>query len=115
MAGPWKDARGIPVTTTPTMEGHPIQAYLGVVTGEVIVGANLFRDMFASIRDIVGGRANSYERVLADARRQAIEELQAECGSLGGNAVVGVDLDYEVIGKNGSMLMVSATGTAVRI
>ncbi len=115
MAGPWKDARGIPVTTTPTMEGHPIQAYLGVVTGEVIVGANLFRDMFASIRDIVGGRSNSYERVLADARKQAIEELQAECGSLGGNAVVGVDLDYEVIGKNGSMLMVSATGTAVRI
>ncbi|OYX65793.1 MAG: hypothetical protein B7Y88_07510 [Sphingomonadales bacterium 32-64-17] len=105
----------MPVTTTPTMEGHPIQAYLGVVTGEVIVGANLFRDMFASIRDIVGGRSNSYERVLADARKQAIEELQAECGSLGGNAVVGVDLDYEVIGKNGSMLMVSATGTAVRI
>jgi len=115
MAGPWKDARGIPVTTTPTMEGHPIQEYLGVVTGEVIVGANVFRDMFANIRDIVGGRSGSYERILADARNQAIEELQAECGSRGGNAVVGVDLDYEVIGQTGSMLMVSASGTAVTI
>ena len=115
MPSPWKDARGITVTTTPTIEGHPIQDYLGIVTGEVIVGANIFRDMFANIRDIVGGRSGSYERILADARKQAIEELQAECGALGGNAVVGVDLDYEVIGANGSMLMVSASGTAVKI
>ena len=115
MPGPWKDAHGITVTTTPTIEGKPIQDYLGIVTGEVIVGANLFRDLFANIRDIVGGRSGSYERILADARNQAIEELQAECATRGGNAVVGVDLDYEVIGDTGSMLMVSASGTAVKI
>jgi uncharacterized protein YbjQ (UPF0145 family) len=115
MASPWKDARGVTVTTTPTIEGHPIQDYLGIVTGEVIVGANLFRDLFANIRDIVGGRSGSYERILADARKQAIEELQAEAAAMGGNAVVGIDLDYEVIGANGSMLMVSASGTAVKI
>lgn len=115
MAGPWKDARGVIVSTTPTIEGRPIQDYLGIVTGEVIVGANIMRDLFAGIRDIVGGRSGSYERILADARNQAIEELQAECASRGGNAVVGIDLDYEVIGANGSMLMVSASGTAVRL
>ena len=115
MAGPWKDARGIIVTTTPTIEGRPVQEYLGVVTGEVIVGANLFRDFLANIRDMVGGRSGSYERILRDAREQAIEELQAECGLRGGNAVVGVDLDYEVIGDTGSMLMVSASGTAVKV
>ncbi len=115
MAGPWKDARGVIVSTTPTLEGHPIQEYLGVITGEVIVGANVFRDLFASVRDIVGGRSGSYERILADARNQAIEELQAEAASRGGNAVVGIDLDYEVIGANGSMLMVSASGTAVKV
>ena len=115
MASPWKDARGIIVTTTHTIEGRPIQDYLGVVTGEVIVGANIFRDLFASVRDIVGGRSGSYEKVLADAREQAIGELQAAAASRGGNAVVGVDLDYEVLGKTGSMLMVSASGTAVRI
>ena len=115
MAGPWKDARGIIVTTTHSIEGRPIQEYLGIVTGEVIVGANIMRDLFASVRDIVGGRSGSYERILADARQQAIEELQAECASRGGNAVVGIDLDYEVIGGTGSMLMVSASGTAVRL
>ena len=115
MASPWKDARGIIVNTTPTIEGRPIQNYLCIVTGEVIVGANLFRDLFANIRDIVGGRSGSYERILADARNQAIEELQAECASRGGNAVVAIDLDYEVIGDTGSMLMVSASGTAVKI
>lgn len=115
MAREWKDTGGITVTTTPTIEGHPIQEYLGIVTGEVIVGANVFRDMFANIRDIVGGRSGSYERILADARNQAIEELQAECATRGGNAVVGIDLDYEVIGNSGSMLMVSASGTAVKI
>ena len=115
MAGPLKDARGIIVTTTPTIEGQPVQQYLGIVTGEVIVGANLFRDLFANIRDIVGGRSGSYERILSDARQQAIEEIQAECAARGGNAVVGVDLDYEVIGDTGSMLMVSASGTAVKV
>jgi uncharacterized protein YbjQ (UPF0145 family) len=115
MPGPWKDASEIIVTTTPTIEGKPIQEYLGIVTGEVIVGANLLRDLFAGIRDIVGGRAGSYEEVLSRARKQAIEELQAEAAARGANAVVAVDLDYEVIGANGSMLMVSASGTAVRI
>lgn len=115
MASPWKDARGVIVSTTPTLEGRPIQEYCGIVTGEVIVGANLFRDLFANIRDIVGGRSGSYERILADARNQAIQELQAEAAAMGGNAVVGIDLDYEVIGPNGSMLMVSASGTAVRV
>lgn len=115
MPGPWKDARDIIVTTTPTIEGRPIQDYLGIVTGEVIVGANLFRDFFANIRDIVGGRSGSYERILREAREQAVQELQAECATRGGNAVVGVDLDYEVIGDTGSMLMVSASGTAVKV
>lgn len=115
MATPWKDARGVIVSTTPTLEGRPIQEYLGIVTGEVIVGANLFRDLFAGIRDIVGGRSGSYERILADARNQAIQELQAEAAAVGANAVVAVDLDYEVVGANGSMLMVSASGTAVRV
>mgnify|MGYP006173014383 CR=1 FL=1 len=102
-------------TTTNAVEGRPVREYLGIVTGEVIVGANLFRDLFANIRDIVGGRSGSYERILADARNQAIEELQAEAASRGANAVVSIDLDYEVIGPNGSMLMVSASGTAVRV
>ena len=115
MSGPWKDARGIIVTTTPTIEGRPIQDYHGIVVGEVIVGANLFRDLFANIRDIVGGRSGSYERILGEAREEAIAELQAECASRGGNAVVGVDLDYEVVGDKGSMLMVSASGTAVKV
>ena len=115
MASTWKDARGVIVSTTPTLEGRPIQEYMGIVTGEVIVGANLFSDLFANIRDIVGGRSGSYERILGDARKQAIEELQAEAAAMGGNEVVGIDLDYEVIGPNGSMLMVSASGTAVRV
>lgn len=101
------------VTTTPTIDGRPVQQYLGVVTGEVIVGANMFRDLFASIRDIVGGRSGSYEDVLGRARMQALEEMKQFAAGMGGNAVVGVDLDYEVLGANGSMLMVSATGTAV--
>jgi uncharacterized protein YbjQ (UPF0145 family) len=101
------------VTTTPTVEGRPVQQYLGIVTGEVIVGANLFRDLFASVRDIVGGRSGSYEDVLARARMQALQEMQDTARNLGGNAVIGVDIDYEVLGSNGSMLMVSASGTAV--
>lgn len=113
MSENWKDARGIIVTTTPSIEGRPIKEYRGIVTGEVIVGANLFRDLFANIRDIVGGRSGSYERILREAREEAVAELQAEAGRVGGNAVVGVDLDYEVIGDTGSMLMVSASGTSV--
>jgi len=100
-------------TTTTLIEGHPVREYKGIVTGEVIVGANIFRDLFASVRDIVGGRSGSYEDVLARARTQALEEMEAEAQRRGGNAVIGVDLDYEVLGANGSMLMVSCSGTAV--
>ena len=114
MANPWSRASGgMIVTTTAVIEGRPVQDYLGIVTGEVIVGANLFRDLFASITDIVGGRSGKYEDVLARARKEAIAEMEAEAARLGGNAVIGVDLDYEVLGQNGSMLMVSASGTAV--
>ncbi len=101
------------VTTTPTVEGRPVRDYLGIVTGEVIVGANLFRDLFAAVTDIVGGRSGKYEQVLQRARREALAEMEDEAAKLGGNAVVGVDIDYEVIGSNGSMLMVSCSGTAV--
>ncbi|NJM51028.1 MAG: heavy metal-binding domain-containing protein [Sphingomonadales bacterium] len=101
------------ISTTPAIEGQPVQKYLGVVTGEVIVGANIFRDIFASITDIVGGRSGKYENVLRRAREEALQEMKSEAAALGGNAVIGVDLDYEVLGQNGSMLMVSATGTAV--
>ena len=103
------------ITTTPTVEGHPIQEYLGIVTGEAIVGANIFRDLLAGLRDIVGGRSGAYERELERARSMALREMEEKCLELGGNAVVGVDLDYEVVGASGSMLMVSASGTAVRI
>ena len=103
------------ITTTPTVEGRPITRYLGLVTGEVIIGANIFSDLFASVRDIVGGRAGSYERAMGDARAAAYRELQDEAKDLGADAVVGVDLDYEVLGKAGSMLMVSVTGTAVKL
>lgn len=103
------------VTTTNTVEGHRIVEYKGLVAGEAILGANLFRDLFASIRDIVGGRSGSYERVLNDARSTAIAELTDKAAALGANAVIGVDIDYETVGANGSMLMVSAAGTAVRI
>jgi uncharacterized protein YbjQ (UPF0145 family) len=101
------------VTTTHNVEGKRILAYKGLVAGEAILGANLFRDLFASIRDIVGGRSGSYEKVLNDARETAINDLTARAAELGANAVVGVDLDYETIGSNGSMLMVTAAGTAV--
>jgi len=103
------------ISTTPTLEGRPIKDYLGIVTGEVIVGANIFKDLFAGIRDIVGGRAGAYEGALRDARRQAYDELAYEAERIGADAVVGVDLDYEVVGQNGSMLMVSISGTAVRL
>ena len=100
-------------TTTAVIEGQPVQRYLGIVTGEVIVGANIFRDLFASITDIVGGRSATYERELKRARDLAIAELETNAQSLGANAVVGVDLDYEVLGQNNGMLMVSCSGTAV--
>ena len=103
------------VSTTTAIEGRPVRDYLGVVTGEVIVGANLFRDIFASITDLVGGRSGKYEEVLARARKEALGEMQEQARQLGGNAVIGVDIDYEVLGQNGSMLMVSVSGTAVRI
>lgn len=102
------------ISTTPTLEGQTIREYLGVVTGEVIVGANIFKDLFAGIRDIVGGRAGAYEQTLRDARQEAFGELEAEAARLGANAVVGIDIDYEVVGQGGSMLMVSVSGTAVR-
>ncbi len=100
-------------TTTPSLEGQRISQYLGIVTGEAIVGANIFRDVFAGIRDIVGGRSGSYEKVLASARQTALQEMEATAAQLGGNAVVGVDLDYEVLGAGNGMLMVTASGTAV--
>jgi len=103
------------LTTTPSIEGKAVKTYHGVVTGEAILGANIFRDLFAGIRDIVGGRSGSYESVLREARQQALDELQAEAQRLGANAVVGIDLDYEVLGQGGSMLMVSASGTAVSV
>jgi uncharacterized protein YbjQ (UPF0145 family) len=103
------------LSTTPTLEGHPIREYRGIVTGEAILGANLFKDLFAGIRDIVGGRSGVYERELGNARQIALDELANEAKKLGANAVVGIDLDYEVVGANGSMLMVTASGTAVVI
>jgi uncharacterized protein YbjQ (UPF0145 family) len=103
------------VSTTTALEGKPVREYLGIVTGEVIVGANIFKDLFAGIRDIVGGRSGAYESTLRDARQTAIDELTAEAKALGADAVIGVDLDYEVLGSGGSMLMVSASGTAVKL
>lgn len=101
------------VTTTPTLEGRTITKYLGLVTGEAILGANIFRDLFANIRDIVGGRSAAYENELRKAKDLAVQEMAQQAAALGANAVVGVDLDYETIGQGGSMLMVSASGTAV--
>lgn len=103
------------VTTTPGIEGRKITSYLGVVTGEAIMGANLFRDMFAGLRDIVGGRSGAYEKELRKARETAMDELQEAARELGANAVVGVDLDYEVLGDTNGMLMVSISGTAVKL
>ena len=101
-------------STTPTLEGQPIVEYCGVVTGEAILGANLFRDLFAGIRDIVGGRSGAYEKELRKAREIAFRELEDQARQLGANAVVGIDVDYETVGKDGSMLMVCVSGTAVR-
>jgi len=103
------------ITTTPSVEGKTIVKYLGIVSSEAVVGANIFRDLFASIRDIVGGRTSSYEGVLRRAKESALKEIQINAAEMGANAVVGIDLDYETVGSNGSMLMVSASGTAVII
>ncbi len=101
------------ITTTHTIEGKKIIKYIGLVTGETIIGANIFKDLFAGIRDIIGGRSGSYERVLREAKNTAVNEMQQYAMAMGANAVIGVDLDYETVGKGGSMLMVVATGTAV--
>ncbi|MFO7304063.1 MAG: heavy metal-binding domain-containing protein [Gammaproteobacteria bacterium] len=101
------------ITTTHTVEGRRITRYCGVVAGEAVLGANLFKDLLAGLRDIVGGRSSTYERELQGARELAFDELAARATALGGNAVVGVDIDYEVLGKENGMLMVSVSGTAV--
>jgi uncharacterized protein YbjQ (UPF0145 family) len=101
------------VTTTTTVEGRRVREYRGLVMGEAILGANMFRDFFAGIRDIVGGRSGGYEKALREARQIAVRDMEAEAADLGANAVIGVDIDYETIGERGSMLMVSASGTAV--
>ncbi len=100
------------ITTTNTLEGRKITKYLGLVTGEAILGANIFKDIFANITDIVGGRSGAYERELLKAKTIALQEMQAQAQQMGGNAIIAVDLDYETVGS-GSMLMVSAAGTAV--
>src|SRR5512147_1555332 len=101
------------VSTTPSIEGKKIVKYCGVIAGEAILGANIFKDLFAGIRDLVGGRSATYEREMERARGIALQELQERARDLGANAVVGVDLDYEVLGQSNGMMMVSASGTAV--
>jgi uncharacterized protein YbjQ (UPF0145 family) len=101
------------ITTTPNIEGKRIKEYLGIVTGEAVVGANLFRDLFAGLRDIVGGRSGAYEKELRKARDLAFEEITEAALELGANAILGVDIDYEVLGEKNGMLMVSVSGTAV--
>lgn len=103
------------VTTTPTLEGKRIVEYLGPVAGEAVFGANIFRDLFASIRDVVGGRAGGYQKVLRSGREAAFADMTEEALDLGANAIVGVDIDYESLGETNSMLMVSCNGTAVRV
>ena len=104
------------LSTTPQIEGHTIREYKGIVTGETIIGANnMFKDLFAGIRDIVGGRAGAYEKVLAEAKDTSIQEMMQRAQAMGANAIVGIDIDYETVGANGSMLMVATSGTAVVI
>lgn len=101
------------MTTTPSFEGKKIAKYCGVVAGEAVLGANIVKDLFASVRDIVGGRSGTYENELRKARQIALDELAEQARELGANAVVGIDIDYEVLGEKNGMLMVSASGTAV--
>ena len=103
------------ITTTPSVEGRPVREHRGIVVGEAILGANVFRDIFAGLRDIVGGRSGSYEKSIREAREIAFREMQEEAEKLGANAIVGVDIDYEVIGEQGSMMLVSVSGTAVTL
>ena len=103
------------LTTTPTIEGQPIREYKGVVTGETIIGANFWKDIKASIRDLVGGRSGSYERVLREAKETSMREMEERARAMGANAIVGIDIDYETIGEGNSMLMVATSGTAVVI
>ena len=103
------------LTTTPTIEGQPIREYKGIVTGETIIGANFMKDLFAGIRDIIGGRSGTYEKVLREAKDTALAEMEQRAASMGANAVVGIDVDYETVGQSGSMLMVAVSGTAVVI
>lgn len=103
------------LSTTHTIENKPAKEYLGIVTGETIIGANIFKDFFAGIRDIVGGRSGSYEKVLREAKDTSLREMQERAEKIGADAIVGVDLDYETVGKNGGMLMVTASGTAIKL
>lgn len=103
------------LTTTPTIEGQTIREYKGLVTGETIIGANFWKDIKASIRDIVGGRSGSYERVLREAKETSLREMEDSARAMGANAIVGIDIDYETVGSGGSMLMVATSGTAVVI
>ncbi len=103
------------LSTTPTIEGHPIQQYKGVVTGETIIGANVIKDFMAGLTDFFGGRSGSYERVLIEAKDTAMKEMMQRAEAMGANAIVGIDIDYETVGQGGSMLMVATSGTAVVI
>ena len=103
------------LTTTPQIEGHPIREYKGLVTGETIIGSNIIKDIKASIKDFFGGRSGSYERVLIEAKETSLKEMTARAQSMGANAIVGIDIDYETVGESGSMLMVATSGTAVVI
>ncbi len=103
------------VTTTNAVEGRPVQEYLGIVNAQCIIGANMFKDIFAGLRDLVGGRSKTYEGVIEEAKADALRELQDKARSLGADAILGVDLDFETVGASGSMLMVIATGTAVKL
>ena len=103
------------LSTTPQIEGHPILEYKGVVTGETIIGANVFKDFMAGIRDIVGGRSGSYEKVLREAKDTSLNEMMVRANAMGANAIVGIDIDYETVGSGCSMLMVATSGTAVVI
>jgi len=102
-------------TIVPDADGARIEKYLGVVNGEAIIGANIFRDMFSSIRDVVGGRAGGYERALSGARDAALDDMMAAAKELGADGIVGIDFDYEVLGENNGMMMVSVSGTAVKM
>lgn len=103
------------ITTTPTIEGHPVREYKGVVTGETIIGANVIKDFMASLTDFFGGRSGQYEKVLIEAKDIAMREMMQRAMQMGANAIVGIDIDYETVGQSGSMLMVSTSGTAVVI